>query len=149
MTDIALGVCLAAQYLVRHGEEELQMCLPFPGQSICFFTTARACATNTSNHMAICTTVAALATHKMASLSRAVPISIMAMMKPVLGKTNDHQVCEGEFSLYADNSNAFQLTRWKLIFLIPLSVASNDMQKKNSERDQRTMARNTATIFRT
>ena len=39
------------------------------------------------------------------------------------------------------------LTRWKLIFFIPLSVASNDMQKKKSERDQSTMARNTATIF--
>ena len=39
------------------------------------------------------------------------------------------------------------LTRWKLIFFIPLSVASNDMQKKKSERDQSIMARNTATIF--
>ena len=38
-------------------------------------------------------------------------------------------------------------TRWKLIFFIPLSVASNDMQKKKSERDQSTMAKNTATIF--
>ena len=32
---------------------------------------------------------------------------------------------------------------------MPLSVASNDMQKKNSESDQRTMAKKTATIFST
>lgn len=87
----------------EQGKRNSEICLPFPGQSMCFFTTARTCATNTSSHIAICTTVATLATHKMASLSMAVPISMMAMMKPVLGKTNDHQVCGHYFSLYKDD----------------------------------------------
>ena len=83
--------------------------IPFPGQSICFLTTARACATNTSSHMVTCSTVATLATHRTAWLSIALPISIMAIMKPVFGKTNDHHVCECTFSLQTDYFEAFHL----------------------------------------
>ena len=90
---VRFGVSIANQVL---GAEKVcfnsGLDIPFPGQSICFLTTARACATNTSSHMVTCSTVATLETHRTAWLSMAVPTSITANMKPVFGKTNDHQV---------------------------------------------------------
>lgn len=47
--------------------------------------------------MATCSTVATLEAHRIAGLLMAVPISIVAMMNPVFGKTNDHQVCKTPF----------------------------------------------------
>ena len=85
----------------------------------------------TTNHIPTCNAVAPLIVHKIASLPIAVPISMAAMISPVLGNTKLHQL------------------RWKFIWRKEHKVATSDIQKKKRESDQRKMATKTARSLRT
>jgi hypothetical protein len=68
----------------------LIMILILPGQRICFFQTALACAAPANNYIATRAIVIALPTDRIPSLTKAVPIWMVAIVKPTLGNTKAH-----------------------------------------------------------